>query len=779
MVSLTSEEDTRKVQTAVIGQAESDWPVFLPYDHDDFDQFMRGRTRDDFYCGVLLGGCGKKLTPKRYTEKKCHFAHRPPVHCRRTETGEASADHLYIGQALRRWLLRQGYQDAELTYLDPGSVHGGAVEVRFGQGRSRLIRVQLARLSLREWQETRERLADRHTHVRWAYGPYCGLSHNEVDAAGHAIRISCRTEGGTREVYVGMQYPDNSLAWSSLTECRLSNEGIITPRLDAEPPAGSTPAPTPTPVAFPLAPGTIAFTAATELPVPLPDPDGAVVRLYEADLQPLGSAVVRARITLPHAHPAPPPHQLHVIYSSAHLLPLTEAAPSEPAWLIRADGASPLPQQTDSRWPDLRPGSPPPEPPPPTPTTPEPASSTPRPLPLGEAETIHAFRSRLGVVARARGLINWETLVSHAGAAPVDITPKERVRLLIAVDHPRADGKPVLSTLVKPAFTPDAPAPYFAEVLAGLGWRSDLSESKVAEIWERERTTAYTLAGVAPTRAQPSTGLPEVKAGTAHVLNEARLVARFREHLELVAKGHGIIKWSTLLKKQRISPSTLSDQDRVRLLAAVDRSYVPGRRMLSALVKADGQTPGPAPFFGDVLAELGWKPDAATPTVEAAWRAAVNRAYARGTRAVPAAGSAPADRPTEEDRVRWSKLGTTKAAVVVAVRRALIDAARRQVCVGWHTLATAAGLKSTDLTDRAREAILISVDSPPTYGVLLSSLVVASEHTPVPYFDSILKRLGRPHSLRPIELGRVRKTEQARVFAAYSATSTPDSKERT
>lgn len=77
-------DDTRKVQTAVVGRAESDWPVFLPYDHDDFDSFMRGRTRDDFYCGTLLGGCGKKLTAKRYLGKKCHFAHRPPVHCRRT-----------------------------------------------------------------------------------------------------------------------------------------------------------------------------------------------------------------------------------------------------------------------------------------------------------------------------------------------------------------------------------------------------------------------------------------------------------------------------------------------------------------------------------------------------------------------------------------------------------------------------------------------------------------------------------------------------------------------
>ncbi|MEU1600219.1 hypothetical protein ABZ468_47585 [Streptomyces sp. NPDC005708] len=776
MVSLTTEEDTRKVQTAVVGQADSDWPVFLPYDHDDFDRFMRGRTRDDFYCGVLLGGCGKKLTPKRYTEKKCHFAHRPPVHCCRTETGEASADHLYIGQALRRWLLQQGYQDAEVTYLDPGSVHGGAVEVRFGQGRSRLIRVQLARLSLREWQETRERLADRHTHIHWAYGPYCGLSHNEVDAAGHAIRISCRTEGETREVYVGTQYTDNSLAWSALTECRLSNEGIVTPRLDAEPPAGSTPAPAPTPVAFPLAPGTIAFTAASELPAPRPDPNGTAVRLYEADLQPIDSAVVRARITLPHAHPAPPPHQLHVIYSSAHLLPLTEAAPSEPAWFIRADGASPLPQQADSRWPDLRPASPPPKSPPPTPTTTELAASTLRPFHLGEAETIRVFRSRLELVARARGLVDWETLVSHAGAAPGDITPEERVRLLIAVDHPRADGKPVLSALVKPALAPDAPAPYFADVLAGLGWRADLTKAKVVEIWERERRTAYALARNEAVAALQQPTAASARNGATLTLNEDQIVARFREHLKLVANGRSVIKWKTLLRKQGIPSSALSARDQVRLLAAVDRPYVAGRGLLSALVKGEGRLTGPAPFFGEVLAELGWVPDATTPTVEAAWWAASGRAYAQHT-GTPQ--SVPAARPAEEDRTHWSRLGTTKAAVVAAARRSLIDAARRQVCVGWHTLAAAAGLKPTDLSDKARESILVAVDSPTSpYGVLLSSLVVASEHTPVPYFDSILKRLGRPHGLRPIELGQVRKREQSLAFAAYSPTSATAPKER-
>ncbi|MDX3137176.1 hypothetical protein PV367_46995, partial [Streptomyces europaeiscabiei] len=51
----------------------------------------------------------------------------------------------------------------------------------------------------------------------------------------------------------------------------------------------------------------------------------------------------------------------------------------------------------------------------------------------------------------------------------------------------------MLSAHVRPAHTPPGPAPYFADVLARLGWRADLPEARVAEIWEQERRTAYAL----------------------------------------------------------------------------------------------------------------------------------------------------------------------------------------------------------------------------------------------------------------------------------------------
>lgn len=221
MTPYADEEDTRKVQTAVIGRAGSDMPVFLPFEPDEFDTFMRGRSREDFYCGTLLGGCGKKLTARRYTQKKCHFAHRPPVHCRRTANGESSADHLYIGKAILDWLGRQcGHPTATVTYPDLGDGPGGAIEVRFGKGR--LIRVQMGRLSLRAWQADGDRLARQHPRgAHWAYGPDSGLAHNEIEATGHAIRFSCRTEGGTRKVYVGTQLPGHAVEWATLPECRL------------------------------------------------------------------------------------------------------------------------------------------------------------------------------------------------------------------------------------------------------------------------------------------------------------------------------------------------------------------------------------------------------------------------------------------------------------------------------------------------------------------------------------------------------------------------------
>lgn len=754
---LLEDEDTRKVRTAVIGRPDSDWPVFLPYDHDDFDRFMRGRTREDFYCGILLGGCGKKLTAKRYMDKKCHFAHRPPVHCRRTATGEDSADHLYIGQAVQRWLRRQGCRSVKVSYPDVGTGPGGVVEIRFGPG-ARLIRVQLARLPLHEWRTARERLSDRHTLVHWAYGPDSGLAHNEVEVTGHAIRFSCRTVGEDRKVYVGTQGSDHHVEWTGLAECHLTDQGIITPRL-MEGPADADRGDT---VMFPLAAGSIAFSLATDLP---PITDSSTRRLYTADAQPVGSAAIRARISLPGHSPAPQAHTLYLIEGPAWLVPASDAEVRQAGWLIRAEKISPLPQRTDARWPALRPA--------PRPTVPKPAessSTTPSGSAMDTASMVAHFRLKLQVIARSRGLVNWETLVRGSGTAPSRITPEERVRLLVALDFPRAAGKPMLSSLVKLAHEPIGPAPFFKDVLAGIGGEPGLSATEVEEVWQREREAAYAL-------AESSAAAPPVPRDAAFrapaVLTESEraLVQAFRERLRIVAKGQRTIKWETLLKRQGVHSSSISAEDRVRLLAAVDRPYGQDRPLLTALVKVDGQEPDQLTFFGDVLAELGWKPSERTPTVAVALRAERERAYALMR---PRAESIPAPRPKAQpkpgstSKVKWDHRLAHEPGVVKGIRRALVDAARRQVCVGWHTLAAAVDRTPGEFSDTARASILVAIDRPAgPDGVLLSSLVIAPGHSPVPYFDAILERLGRPHGLRPIELGQIRKREQARVFEAY------------
>ncbi|WP_329625308.1 competence protein CoiA [Streptomyces sp. NBC_01255] len=732
MTPYADEEDTRKVQTAVIGRAGSDMPVFLPFEPDEFDTFMRGRSREDFYCGTLLGGCGKKLTARRYTQKKCHFAHRPPVHCRRTANGESSADHLYIGKAILDWLGRQcGHPTATVTYPDLGDGPGGAIEVRFGKGR--LIRVQMGRLSLRAWQADGDRLARQHPRgAHWAYGPDSGLAHNEIEATGHAIRFSCRTEGGTRKVYVGTQLPGHAVEWATLPECRLTEDGIVTPTLVAR---KSVPAPEgPAPVAFPLQGGAIAFTGAVEIPAR--QADGT--RLYEADVQPEGSAVTRARIALPRQAPVPSAHLIHTLGGLAHLVPLADAH-----WLIRAEAATPLPHGTDPRWPDLRPPAPP------------------RPL-MGEGEMVALFRKKLEQVHRLRGRIDWETLIGRADATPGDFTPADRVRILAAVDSPHTPGTPLLSAVVQLNRETPGPAPFFSDILARLGLGADLTDARVYHAW-RKAIQHRDQIPEAP-------GPPAV--GNERQLHERKLVSALRRELMLVAKAGGRIKWSMLLQRQGVATTSVSFDAQVRMLAAVDGSYEPNGPLLSALVKAKG-TNGPAPSFEKVLTELGWRPDRKTPTVTAAWRIGRDRAY-------EAAGRSP-DHIAERSRAARvpDGMGVISRRAVRPVRQALVDAARRQVCVGWHTLAAAAGTEPGELSAEMRRAILTAVDRQPHIpGVLLSALVIGPGHTPVPYFDDILRALGRPYGLRPIELGLVRKTEQARAFAAYAPAKSTDPKGR-
>jgi hypothetical protein len=233
MLVPVAEEDTRKVQTAVAGSPATDHPVYLPMDAVEYDRFIRAYPTREFYCGTLLGGCGKKLSARKYRDKKCHFAHVASGTCRRVSTNEASADHLYIGRAVAAWLKQQKYGHVQPRYKEKGKQElRDFVDIRYlhrEERRERLVRVQLARRSKSEWEQTDAHLRQQWAGVEWLFGPDSMLANWEIDRRGYALRIQCRPAGITRVVEVGVQYPDTPIDWVPLTDCHMTVHGIRLP----------------------------------------------------------------------------------------------------------------------------------------------------------------------------------------------------------------------------------------------------------------------------------------------------------------------------------------------------------------------------------------------------------------------------------------------------------------------------------------------------------------------------------------------------------------------
>lgn len=66
--------DRRRVQTAVIGQADSELPVVLPMEAIELDDFRAHHAGQTYWCGVRLGGCGHQLFTKLYTDRACSLS---------------------------------------------------------------------------------------------------------------------------------------------------------------------------------------------------------------------------------------------------------------------------------------------------------------------------------------------------------------------------------------------------------------------------------------------------------------------------------------------------------------------------------------------------------------------------------------------------------------------------------------------------------------------------------------------------------------------------------
>ncbi|MGV9559378.1 hypothetical protein [Streptomyces sp. NPDC003522] len=625
------EEDTRKVQTAVRGGPDSGIPQFLPYEKQAANGLREKYGPNAFSCGVLLGGCGKLLTLRACDDKKSHFAHRPPVRCNRTARGESSADHLYIGEALGTWLRNQGQSNVDVQYIKQKNARSDAIEIRFGSKKKRrLVHVQMARRSFKEWQTDGERFAaptDKPPTVRM-YGPDSQLAPFELEAIGHALRFRCETANGTRIVHIGTHLPGHQVEWTTLDQCRLVHAGIVTPWLKETPygvqPKAAVvsrtstraatgerkPAPADTVSArvgpvLPLMPGAVAFTGATLSS----EENGRSV--YDVDAQPIGSALFRARISLPTSAVAPKPHHVYALTERAVVLSGPQETDPASWWTLRAEGFVCIPAQKAAEWESLRPpgavtaqngslpgkaiaASPRTSAPVPTSVVGElPAASV--AAPSASVSPDDRLIAELGRIllktAREGATITWHELLKQAGTRPQDVSEMRQVRLLTAVDAPHAKTRrPLLSSLItfsRQAQPNDVPPPFFHQVLLALGWPHRTDAARTADIWREHRQRLHRAYRALPVGQAASEGRPEPtslptartgerpqarlltllryldEAGDAlsfldlyRILDEAdRLVSQIGKHFLPGASEERLQHWRTVFRRHRGAPS--------------------------------------------------------------------------------------------------------------------------------------------------------------------------------------------------------------------------------
>ncbi|MGW1259329.1 zinc finger domain-containing protein [Streptomyces sp. NPDC002513] len=227
--------DRRQIQTAVLGSADSEEPLLLPLEAFELDAFRRRHEHDTFWCGLLLGGCGGRLTTKLYTDRACHFAHRPDpdgqLHeCRRRSRGVASADHLYVKAAAAAWLHDRG-ERASFDFSRPGGVPvGSVVDIQF---KDRGLRVHLDQTVAPVWDGERE--------------PVLGVSvpvdRDILISRWYVHRIRLDSEGTARRVTIGTEAFARPTEWFGLDECEMTERGLSTPAVERIVQSHSTPGP--------------------------------------------------------------------------------------------------------------------------------------------------------------------------------------------------------------------------------------------------------------------------------------------------------------------------------------------------------------------------------------------------------------------------------------------------------------------------------------------------------------------------------------------------------
>ncbi|MFD0772767.1 hypothetical protein ACFQZ2_02400 [Streptomonospora algeriensis] len=226
-------EDHRLVQTAVLDHQESEAPVGLPMDESGAQSFRLRNSGRTFWCGTLLGGCGGQLSDKIYREKACHFAHHPSSNgCTRRHGGADSADHLYAGRKLNRWLQGQGWEKRPPRYEGDFAAGGTCVRVLLEEPDGGLPPICVEFSEDLDPYLTRLVRTGEIDRLDWLVRNNPPLTRELIDRNGYALRIRFKDEDLDRGFDIGTMIRDQHVRWNDLSECSFTSDGIRTPVLE-------------------------------------------------------------------------------------------------------------------------------------------------------------------------------------------------------------------------------------------------------------------------------------------------------------------------------------------------------------------------------------------------------------------------------------------------------------------------------------------------------------------------------------------------------------------
>ncbi|MEU2625177.1 competence protein CoiA family protein [Streptomyces sp. NPDC007157] len=192
----------------------------------ELDDFRARHTGQTYWCGTWLNGCGHQLFTKLYTDRACHFAHRPdPEHtssCARKAAGVSSADHLYIKHGLLAWMAEQ---DVAVTATIPreadGSIGG---EVLFAPAGHAGLRVLLS--------EAGSPAPGEEDSAHLVLGPEMASDPDVLLRQGYVNRIQLVPDGTRRRIQVGTERHGGATEWFDLHEVGFTDAGLTTPAVE-------------------------------------------------------------------------------------------------------------------------------------------------------------------------------------------------------------------------------------------------------------------------------------------------------------------------------------------------------------------------------------------------------------------------------------------------------------------------------------------------------------------------------------------------------------------